>query len=175
MKKLFSNKGKYEKKKPPYLKMVLSLVIAIGLAVVLLLNLFTHVFSVVQYYGDSMSPELADRQYLLVRKTDQVGQGDVIAFYYNNKILVRRIIAEGGTSVEINDRGIVAVDGRELKEDYVVEASSGQCNISFPYTVPQEEYFVMGDHRAISMDSRLEEIGTIPKNRILGKVIFSFG
>lgn len=175
MKKLFSNKGKYEKKKPPYLKIVLILVICIALAAVVLLNLFTHVFSVVQYYGESMLPELQDRQYLVVRKTDKVEQGDLVAFYYNNNILVRRVIAAGGSTVEIDEAGKVRVDGKELKEDYVKEPSVGQCNITFPHTVGHEEFFVMGDNRAVAMDSRLQEIGTIPKNRIIGKVLFSFG
>lgn len=175
MKKLFSKNGKYEKKKPHYLKLVLMLVVCLALAAVVLLNLFTHVFSVVQYYGDSMAPALEDRQYLLVRKTNQVEQGDMVAFYYNNKILVRRVIAGGGVSVQMDEQGIVSLDGAVLEEDYVAQPSPGQCNISFPYTVPHEEYFVMGDNRSIAMDSRLKEIGTIAKDRILGKVIFSFG
>jgi len=175
MKKLFSNKGKYEKKKPPYLKIILILLVCVALTAVVLLNLFTHVFSVVQYYGESMSPQLQDRQYLIVRKTDKVKQGDMVAFYYNNNILVRRVIAVGGSTVEIDDGGTVRVDGKELKEDYVKEPSVGQCNITFPYTVGHEEFFVMGDNRAIAMDSRLKEIGTIPKNRIIGKVALSFG
>ena len=175
MKKWFSKNGKYEKKRPNYLRLVLTLVVCVALAVVVLLNLFTHVFSVVQYYGDAMSPELEDRQYLLVQKTDKVKQGDVIAFYYNNKILVRRVIAQGGTSVEIDEQGNVKIDGVALEEPYVVSSSPGQCNISFPYTVAHEEFFVMGDNRAIAMDSRLQEIGTIPKNRVIGKVLFSIG
>lgn len=175
MKKLASNHGKYMKAKPPYLRLTLSLIVGLALTVVVLLNLFTHVFSVVQYYGDGMEPGLQDRQILVVLQTDQVKQGDVAAFYYNNKVLVRRIIAGGGASVEMDDRGKVKVDGAGLDEPYVQEHSPGQCNISFPYTVPYDEFFVMGDNRAIAMDSRLEEIGTIPRNRILGKVIWSFG
>ena len=118
---------------------------------------------------------LRKRQVLLVLKTDQVEQGDIAAFYYNNKVLVRRVIAAGGTSLEISDAGVVTVDGMALAEDYVEDPTFGQCNISFPYTVPYNSFFVMGDNRGIAMDSRLEEIGTIPRGRILGKVIFVFG
>lgn len=163
------------KPKIPYLRIALTIVACIALTVVVLLNVFTHVFSVVRYYGSGMEPALQDRQVLLVLKTDQVEQGDIAAFYYNNKVLVRRVIAAGGTSLEISDAGVVTVDGMTLAEDYVEDPTFGQCNISFPYTVPYNSFFVMGDNRGIAMDSRLEEIGTIPRGRILGKVIFVFG
>lgn len=175
MKKLFSRKGKYEKQKPPYLRIVLSLLAGVALAVVVLLNVFTHIFSVVQYYGDGMQPRLQDRQILIVLQTQNVKQGDVVAFYYNNKVLVRRIICGGGTSIEINTQGVVTVDGAALEEPYLSQPALGQSNIDYPYTVPHEEFFVMGDNRQISMDSRLEEIGTIPADRIIGKVVFAFG
>lgn len=163
------------KPKIPYVRIALTIVACIALTVVVLLNVFTHIFSVVRYYGSGMEPALQDRQVLLVLKTDQVEQGDITAFYYNNKVLVRRVIAAGGTSLEISDAGVVTVDGMTLAEDYVEDLSFGQCNISFPYTVPYNSFFVMGDNRGIAMDSRLEEIGTIPRGRILGKVIFVFG
>lgn len=175
MKKLFSRKGKYEKQKPPYLRIVLSLLVGVALAVVVLLNVFTHIFSVVQYYGDSMQPRLQDRQILIVLQTQNVEQGDVVAFYYNNKVLVRRIICGGGTSIEIDTQGLVTVDGAALEEPYLSQPALGQSNIDYPYTVPHEEFFVMGDNRQVAMDSRLEEIGTIPADRIIGKVVFAFG
>ncbi len=168
-------RGKYEGKKQPVFRLVLTLFLAAALTVVLLLNLFTHVFSVVQYYGSSMEPTLQDRQVLVFLRTDQVKPGDVTAFYYNNQVLVRRVIAQGGTSIELDDRGLVTVDGTELQEPYLAEASVGLSNISYPFTVPHGELFVMGDNRPVSMDSRLQEIGTIPQNRIIGKLLFSFG
>lgn len=158
-----------------YIALLLKLGVGVLLVLVVLLNLFTHVFSVVQYYGNSMEPTLQDRQILVVRKTDKVERGDIAAFYYNNKVLVRRIIAEGGTSVQMEEFGTVIVDGMTLEEDYVETPALGQCNITFPYTVPYEEFFVMGDNRTVSMDSRLKEIGTIPRSRMIGKVMFSFG
>ena len=158
-----------------YIGLLLKLGVGVLLVLVVMLNLFTHVFSVVQYYGSSMEPALQDRQILVVRKTHKVEQGDIAAFYYNNKILVRRIIAGGGTSVEIEASGAVIVDGMALVEEYVETPALGQCNITFPYTVPYDEFFVMGDNRTIAMDSRLEEIGTIPRSRMIGKVLFSIG
>lgn len=175
MKKLISGKGKHVKPTPPYLRIFLTLAVAVALVVVVLLNVFTHVFSVVQYYGDGMQPRLQDRQILLVLQTKKVEPGDVVAFYYNNKVLVRRIICGGGTSIEIDAHGAVKVDGTALEEPYLSQPALGQSNISYPYTVPHEEFFVMGDNREIAMDSRLEEIGTIPADRIIGKVIFDFG
>ena len=175
MQKLVSNRGKYMKTKAPYMRIMLSLLVCVALIVVVLLNVFTHILSVVQYYGSGMEPELNDRQILLVLRTDQVEQGDVAAFYYNNKVLVRRVIASGGTSLEMDEYGRVSVDGVPLHEPYLTKHSPGQCNISFPFTIPYDEFFVMGDNRPVAMDSRLEQIGTIPRNRIIGKVIFSFG
>lgn len=163
------------KTKQLYGATLLRLVLLVLLAGVLLLNLFTYVFSVVHYYGQSMEPSLQDRQILVVHKTDKVSRGDMVAFYYNNKVLVRRIVAAGGSSLEIEPNGRVIVDGNILSEPYVAETSLGQCNITFPHTVPVGEFFVMGDNRPISMDSRLKEIGTVPQSRILGKVLFALG
>ena len=173
--KLVSGKSKSAAPARSYFKILLTLIIVAALVLVILLNVFTHIFLVVRYYGDSMEPTLNDRQVLLVLKTDNVSGGDIAALYYNNKVLVRRIIAEGGTSLDIDASGNVSIDGVPLDEPYVENPCTGQCNISFPYTIPFGEYFVMGDNRLISMDSRLEEIGTIPADRIIGKVIFSFG
>jgi len=173
--KLYSHKKKEERPARSPVTMLLTLLVAAALVVVVLVNIFTHVFSVVQYFGDSMEPGLSDRQVLLVLKTDKVARGDVAAFYYNNKVLVRRRIADGGTSLEIDETGTVIVDGERLSEPYVETPSRGQCNISFPYTIPHDEYFMMGDNRIVAMDSRLAEIGTIPSDRVIGKVVFSIG
>ena len=169
------NRGKYAKPRPSYGRVLIKILVVLALVTVLLVNLFTQVFTVVQYYGDGMAPSLQDRQILLVRKTEQVEREDIIAFYFNNKVLVRRIIAEGGNSLEIEKTGGVIVDGTRIEEPYIESPALGQCNISFPYTVPHEEYFVMGDNRPVAMDSRLAEIGTIPQNRVIGKIVFSIG
>lgn len=175
MQRIVSTKGKREMPSPSYGKTAVRIVVAALVIVVLLLNLFSHVFSIVQYYGNGMEPSLQDRQILVIRKTDQIEEGDIIACYFNNKILVRRVICEGGKSIAINEKGIVTINNTPLEEPYVEEPSLGQCNIPFPYSVSLGQYFVMGDNRAVSMDSRLSEIGTIPKDRVFGKVIFVIG
>ena len=155
-----------------YLKTVL-IVIAILLAMaILVLNVFTHLLSVVSYYGDGMEPNLSSGKTLLVSKTADISEGDVIAFYYNNKVLVRRVICSGGKQISIDREGTVTINGTVLDEPYLEGKSIGLCNIEFPYYVTPDHMFVMGDNRAISMDSRLAEIGVISQDRIIGKVLF---
>ena len=173
MRQTSARQGKRERPTPAYGQTVIRIMAAAFAVLVVLLNLFTHIFSVVQYYGDGMEPSLQDRQILLIRKTDEAQPGDIIAFYYNNKVLVRRVICTGGSVIEIDDAGLVVVDQTPLEEPYVSSPSLGQCNISFPYNVSINHYFVMGDNRAIAMDSRLSEIGPIPKDRVFGRVLFS--
>jgi len=132
------------------------------------------VLQVVRYYGDGMEPTLTSGQTLVIHKTQKVRQGDVIAFYYNNQILVRRVICTENQQISIEQNGTVSVNGQVLSEPYVQTPSMGQCNLTVPHLVRSNHVFVMGDNRAVSMDSRLEEIGTIPEGRILGKVILHF-
>ena len=146
--------------------------IALLAAAIVLANLFTFVFHVVRYYGDGMEPTLTNGQTLLLRRTTHVAQGDVIAFYYNNKLLVRRVVCTGGRQITVEEDGSVYLDGGRLEEPYLTEASYGQCSVEFPCYVPPNSVFVMGDNRAAAMDSRLKEIGTVSEDRILGKVLF---
>lgn len=141
---------------------------------ILLLNVFTHIFQIVRYNGTGMEPRLKGGQTLVIQKTQNVKEGDIIAFYYNNQVLVRRLICEGGKQLEIDENGIVAINGSTLTEPYVEDATLGQCNLTFPYHVRTGTVFVMGDNRVEAMDSRLEEIGSIPTDRIIGKVILNF-
>lgn len=171
---IVSVKGKRVKEEPDYGKIILKIALAAFALLLVLLNLFTFVFSVVRYYGDGMEPTLQNGQILLIRKTEEVGEGDIIAFYYNNKALVRRVIGTGGRRISLDDGGVVTLDGERREESYVSAPSPGQSNVTFPYTVPSGQYFVMGDNRAVAMDSRLQEIGTITSDRIIGKVIFWF-
>lgn len=151
----------------------LTIVLLVIFVASLLLNLFTFILPVVKYYGNSMAPTLNDGQILLVNKMAKIKSGDIVAFYYNNKVIVRRVVAVGGEQVSIDVFGKVSVNGTELSEPYVTDKTLGQCNLDFPYNVPAGAYFVLGDERAVSMDSRLEEIGAVTKDRLLGKVIFS--
>ena len=175
MSKWFSSKGNKEAPSPSYRKMAIGIVAAVVVVLIVLLNLFSFVFSVVQYYGDGMEPTLHDRQILVIRKTDQVDSGDMIAFYFNNKVLIRRVICEGGDMISVDELGNVEVNSLPLEEPYVETPSLGQSNINYPYTVSVGQYFVMGDNRAIAMDSRLAEIGTVSADRVLGKILFAIG
>ena len=139
----------------------------------LLLNLFTFIMPVVKYYGNSMSPTLDDGQILIVNKMAEVKGGDIIAFYYNNKVIVRRVVAVGNDQVSLDVFGTVSVNGKALDEPYVENKTLGQCNLSFPYNVPANSFFVLGDNRDVAMDSRLSEIGVVTEDRLIGKVVFS--
>ena len=153
---------------------VIRWVIVLAAFAVILLNLFTNVLQVVRYNGQGMEPNLHNRQTLVLLQTQKVKDGDIIAFYYNNQVLVRRVICHGGNQIIIEENGAVSVNGNMLDEPYLKNPSFGQCNLSFPYYVPVNHVFVMGDYREIAMDSRLKEIGSIPTERIIGKVLFAF-
>ena len=153
-------------------KTIIKITIAIIVVSSLMMNLFTHVMPVVRYYGDSMSPTLRDKQILFVNKLAEVKSGDIVAFYYNNNILIRRVVAVENQQVTVDIFGKVSVNGTELAEEYVMNQTLGQCNLDFPYTVPPNAYFVMGDNRETSMDSRLKEIGAVTEERMIGKIMF---
>lgn len=127
---------------------------------------------VLQIYGGSMSPCLEEGNIVMSVKTSNLKQGDVIAFYYNNKILIKRVIAGPGEWVDIDEDGNVYVNQEKLDESYVKDPSLGDCNIELPYQVPDERYFVMGDHRSVSVDSRNSSVGCVTKDQIVGKIVF---
>ena len=154
-------------------KRTLKIVLIIIVTASLLLNLFTFIMPVVKYYGNSMAPTLEDGQILIVNKMADIKGGDIIAFYYNNKVIVRRVVATGNEQVSIDVFGTVSVNGKELDEPYIENKTLGQSNLEFPYNVPTNSYFVLGDNRDSAMDSRLSEIGVVTKDRLLGKVVFS--
>jgi signal peptidase I len=126
---------------------------------------------VLRIYGSSMTPTLSENNIVLSLKTSDFKTGDVIAFYYNNKILVKRVIAGPGDWVDIDDDGNVYVNGEMLEEDYIEEKDLGESNIEYPYQVPESRWFVLGDHRSVSLDSRTKAIGPIAEEQIVGKLI----
>ena len=170
--------AKHSKKKDNFFqtalfKNTLKILIVVTVTAFLLLNLFTFIMPVVKYYGTSMSPTLEDGQILIVNKMAEIESGDIIAFYYNNKVLVRRVVATGNEQLSIDVFGTVSVNGKELDEPYIENNTLGQCNLDFPYNVPTGAFFVLGDNRDTAMDSRLEEIGVVTDDRLIGKVVFS--
>ena len=132
----------------------------------------TLVLPVLQIYGTSMAPTLTDGDIVVSVSSSDFQAGDIIAFYYNNKILVKRVIATAGQWVDIDEDGNVSVDGERLDEPYVFEKSLGECDIDLPYQVPEGRVFVMGDHRSVSVDSRSTSVGCVAQEQIVGKLVF---
>lgn len=127
---------------------------------------------VLQIYGSSMTPSLEDGEIVVSVAAGDFESGDIIAFYYNNKVLVKRVIATSGQWVDIDADGTVYVDGEEIEEPYLSERSFGDCDIALPYQVPENKIFVMGDHRSVSVDSRNSVIGCVSDEQIVGKIVF---
>ena len=127
---------------------------------------------VLQIYGNSMTPTLQDGEILFSVKTAEFEPGDIVAFYYNNKILVKRVICGPGDWIDMDEDGTVYVNKAPLAEPYLEEKSLGECDIALPFQVPDGRWFVMGDHRATSVDSRSTAVGCVSDEQIVGKIIF---
>ena len=151
------------------LKNTIYFLITVAAIAVLIAVLF---LPVLQIYGTSMTPTLSEGNIVLSLKTSKFETGDVIAFYYNNKILVKRVIAHPGEWVDIDEDGTVYVNNVQLEEPYIDGKAFGDCNITLPYQVPESRLFVMGDHRSVSMDSRSSTIGCVAEEQIVGKIVF---
>lgn len=166
------NRKKYQKRYLQVLRNTVSTLITVAAAAVLVAVLL---LPVLQIYGSSMTPTLREGQIVVSLKGSDFKQGDVIAFYYNNKILVKRLIAGPGSWVDIDESGNVYVDGQLLDEPYLAEQERalGDCNIKLPYQVPDGRYFVMGDHRSTSVDSRNTTVGCVAEEQIVGRIVFS--
>ena len=134
----------------------------------------TLVLPVLEIAGTSMEPNLNDGDIVLLVKTDKLETGDLCAFYYSNKILIKRVIATPGDYLWLEDDGTVFLNGTELQEPYLTEKALGECDISFPYQVPENAFFMMGDQRETSIDSRSSVIGCISSDHIIGKIVCKF-
>ncbi len=132
--------------------------------------LATRLLPVLRVYGSSMAPTLQDGEAVLCLRTGTPRQGDLVAFYYNNKILIKRVIAGASQWVDIGADGTVLVDGQPLEEPYLTEKSLGTCDIAFPYQVPDGRWFVLGDHRATSLDSRVQAVGCVSEEQLIGRL-----
>lgn len=147
-------------------------VAAVVFAVTVLLSIFA--FPLFRIYGTSMQPTLSQGDVVVAVKQGDLATGDLIAFSYNNTLLTKRVIAGPGDWVDIASDGAVTVNGASLDESYLPPGAQalGQCDISLPYQVPDNQYFVMGDNRAASLDSRSVRMGCIPKAQVTGKLVF---
>lgn len=132
----------------------------------------TLLLPVLRIYGTSMTPSLQEGDIVVSVKGMDFSRGDVVSFYYNNKILVKRVVAFEGEWVNIDEDGNVYVNGTLLDEPYVDEKAFGECDIQLPYQVPEGRIFVIGDHRATSVDSRSTTVGCVFEEQIVGKIVY---
>lgn len=132
----------------------------------------TLVLPVLQIEGTSMEPTLVNGDIVLLTKTTTFDRGELCGFSWNNKLLIKRVIGLSGDWIELDTDGTVYLNGEKLDEPYAVQLAVGECDLEFPFQVPQEQYFVLGDMRESSIDSRNTLIGCIQKDQIVGKVFF---
>lgn len=163
---------KREKHKQRYFGMLKSTVATLVVVAAVAVLIATLWMPVLQIYGNSMTPTLKEGQIVVSLKGSDLEQGDLVAFYVGNKLLVKRVIAESGEWFDITEEGVVFVNGKELDEPYLQEKAFGECDIELPYQVPESRYFLMGDHRTSSVDSRSSVIGCVDKEQIVGKIVF---
>ena len=160
---------KYRRRYGRVLRSTIYSLITVAAAAVLVAVLL---LPVLQIYGSSMADTLHDGDIVISVKGSRFESGDLIAFYYNNKILVKRVIAQAGEWVDMDENGAVSVNGRPLDEPYVKEPALGECDIELPYQVPDGRCFVMGDHRSTSVDSRSTAVGCVAQEQVVGKIVF---
>ena len=160
---------KYNKRYGSVLRSTVYALIIVAAVAILIAVL---VFPVLRIHGSSMTPNLYDGNLVVCLKNSKYEVGDSIAFYYNNKILVKRVIARSGEWVDIDANGYVYVNGEKLEEPYVQDHALGECDIELPYQVPDGRVFVMGDHRSVSVDSRSTSVGCVSDEQIVGRLLF---
>ena len=132
----------------------------------------TLLLPVLQIAGTSMAPTLNDGDIVVLAKTDRLKPGELCAFYYSNKILIKRVIAAPGDVIWLEADGTVFLNGVALDEPYLAQKALGECDVDFPYQVPENAFFVMGDQRETSIDSRSSIIGCVPTDHLIGKILF---
>ncbi|WP_317334711.1 signal peptidase I [Streptococcus orisratti] len=162
-------KARYRKRFMETIRSTIFMLIVVAAFAVLVAVLFLPILRI---YGKSMRGTLDRGDVVVSVKSSHFETGDIVAFYYNNNILVKRVIAEAGDWVDMKDDGTVYVNQTKLKEPYLKHKAYGQTNIKFPYQVPEDRIFVMGDNREVSIDSRNTSIGTVSDEQIVGKLVF---
>lgn len=165
---------KRERYKRRFRRLLRSTVNALIVVAAIAALIATLVLPVLQIAGTSMEPSLNDSDIVLLVKTNDLETSDLCAFYYSNKILIKRVIATPGDYIWIEPDGTVYLNGEPLDEPYVSEKALGECDVEFPYQIPENSYFVMGDKRETSIDSRSSVIGCIAEDQIVGKIFCKF-
>lgn len=159
---------RYKKDYGKMLYNTVSSLIVVAAAAVVISLLLLPVFRVT---GTSMTPTMNNNDLLICSKSSNFESGDIVAFYFNNKVLLKRVIGTAGDVIDISEDGTVYVNGEILDEPYISEKAFGECDIKLPYQVPDNRIFVMGDHRSVSVDSRSASVGCIADEYVIGKVI----
>ena len=160
---------RYKSRYRSVLRSTIYSLITVAAIAVLIATLWLPVLHV---YGNSMTPALQNGEIIFTVKMSEFEPGDIISFYYNNKILIKRVIARSGEWVNMDADGNVYVNETLLDEPYLDEKAFGDCNIELPYQVPEGRVFVMGDHRSTSVDSRNSAVGCVAQEQIVGKILF---
>ncbi len=160
---------RYRKKFVRVLKSTIYTLVTVAAFAILVATLW---LPILQIYGSSMTPTLNEGQIVVSVKSREFKQGDLVAFYIGNKILVKRVIAGPGDIINISYDGTVRVNGVDLDEPYVSEKSLGECDLEFPYQIPESRYFLMGDHRETSIDSRSSAVGCIAEEQVVGRIVY---
>ena len=163
--KRVNNKKEYRR----VLRNSLIVVVVVAALAVLVSSFFVTVLKVT---GDSMTPTMDTGDIVIAQNSGEFEPGDLLAFYYNNKVLVKRVLGSPGDWINIDENGIVSVNGVEIQEDYVSDRSLEPTDITFPYQVPENRFFVLGDHRNVSIDSRSTVVGCVTREQLIGKVVF---
>jgi len=162
-------KAKYRKLFSEKIRSTVFMLIVVAAFAILVAMLYLPTLRI---YGKSMKGTLESGDIVLAVKSNRFKTGDVVAFYYNNNILVKRVIAKSGDWVNITKDGTVYVNDKKINEPYIENKAYGETNIKFPYQVPENRIFVLGDNRKVSIDSRNTSVGAVSDEQLVGKLIF---
>ena len=163
---------KRENRKKEYRRVLRNTLIVVVFVAALAVLVSSFFVTVLKVTGDSMSPTLDTGEIVIAQNQSKFEIGDLIAFYYNNKVLVKRVVGSPGDWITIDDEGNLSVNGVAVEEDYVSDKSLDPTDLEYPYQVPENRFFVLGDHRSASIDSRSSVVGCVTREQLIGKVFF---